>query len=150
MLLALAINFLRPQRDSTMSHGGHSLRIQPNALVWCKLKGFSELWAGQIVDPLKATEEALAMKQPGTFLVSFFPDSAFQWVPPDKIFDFEEHLEKYSKGARGKVRHPRARSPHRMQGVICPPARNPCMETWAPACPITAPSSRPGAPSSSW
>lgn len=84
-------------------HGGHSLRIQPNALVWCKLKGFSELWAGQIVDPLKATEEALAMKQPGTFLVSFFPDSAFQWVPPDKIFDFEEHLEKYSKGARGKV-----------------------------------------------
>eukprot|EP00955_Chlamydomonas_euryale_P063855 358796-Chlamydomonas_euryale.AAC.20 len=78
----------------------------PGSLVWCKIVGFKELWAGVIVDPAKATPAALAIRQPNTFLVSFYPDSAFQWVPPDRIFDFEEHLEKYSKqpGVRGKVR----------------------------------------------
>jgi hypothetical protein len=111
--------------------------------VWCKLKGFTELWAGQIVNPAEASAAALALRAPDTFLVSFFPDQryqvtipsresndahthdgmgemhnvhwnskvlcrpltfALQWVPPDKIFDFEEHYEKYAKQPiRGKV-----------------------------------------------
>ncbi|GAX76215.1 hypothetical protein CEUSTIGMA_g3659.t1 [Chlamydomonas eustigma] len=69
----------------------------PGTLVWCKLKGFVELWAGQIVDPALASDEARKTRVPDTFLVSFFPDNRFQWVPPDKIFDFEEHFDKHSK-----------------------------------------------------
>ena len=44
----------------------------------CDTQGFTELWAGIIVDPATATQAALSMRTPDTFLVSFFPDDAFQ------------------------------------------------------------------------
>ena len=50
----------------------------PGDLVWCKLKGFTELWAGQIVDPMLASAGARALRVPDTFLVSFFPDQRYQ------------------------------------------------------------------------
>jgi hypothetical protein len=124
-------------------------KLRTGQLVWCKLKGFSQRWPGLITAPDQACDKARAMQPAKSsepmYLVSFFPDSKWQWVTSAQLVEFDDATYKEfcggsaskasgGSGGRGLLSRPIWQVPGReamLPGATPDPPLHP---TAAPAC----------------
>lgn len=65
-------------------------------LVWGKVKSHP-WWPGQIFDPKYASDMALKWQKNDHFLVAYFGDKTFAWVPASQLKPFQAHFSAMEK-----------------------------------------------------